>query len=92
MNTKNLSEERHVFHPKPALLPEGANQYLLEIPGQGPQGDTWRQLNDSKKDQFMEYYFQKLVTSIPNVCLFVCTSLKCYTSIWETHDNSQGDV
>ena len=60
MNTKNLSEERHVFHPKPALLPEGANQYLLEIPGQGPQGDTWRQLNDSKKDQFMEYYFQKL--------------------------------
>ena len=38
MNTKNLSEERHVFHPKPALLPEGANQYLLEIPGQGPQG------------------------------------------------------
>ncbi|KAI6660653.1 hypothetical protein LOD99_10335 [Oopsacas minuta] len=60
MNSKNLSEERHVFLPKPAPLPDGSNPYLLDIPGQGPQGDAWRQLNESKKDQFMEYYFQKL--------------------------------
>ena len=60
MDAKNLSEERHVFLPKPAPLPDGSNPCLLEIPGQGPQGDAWRQLNESKKDQFMEYYFQKL--------------------------------